>query len=78
MVIVIVIVLVIIRKTHIVEDMISLFPSGTDAELMPALLAYMRAAANQESNNNKYYSQHQGIHLSNTTCITHVFFTRGE
>lgn len=26
------------------EDVISLFPSGTDAELMPALLAYTRAA----------------------------------
>lgn len=30
------------------EDLISLFPSGTDAELMPALLAYTRAAARDE------------------------------
>ena len=32
------------------EDVINLFPSGTDAELMPALLAYMRAAENQGRN----------------------------
>jgi len=29
------------------EDAISLFPSGTDAELMPALLAFLRALAGQ-------------------------------
>jgi len=35
------------------EDLISLFPSGTDAELMPALLAYTRAAARDEDHNKR-------------------------